>query len=116
MGSAPFSSLPHGRLLGSAVRLAQTSPSALPLLGAGHPSQLRGQLSQSQIRKGFVLLPTSPLIPWKGKQRLSLSQPLSGVLPILFTHANPLPPPTPTDSRVGVGGHQMWSPPDDLEL
>uniref|UniRef100_A0A9L0JWM0 Biogenesis of lysosome-related organelles complex 1 subunit 1 n=1 Tax=Equus asinus TaxID=9793 RepID=A0A9L0JWM0_EQUAS len=55
--------------------------------------RLRGQLSQSQIRKSFVLLPTAPLILRKGKQRPCLSQPLSGVLPTLST-----PPPTPYPS------------------
>lgn len=45
-----------------------------------HPTfKLRGQLSQIQIRRGFVLLPTAPVLQ-KTKQRLGLSQPLSGAL------------------------------------
>lgn len=67
--------------------------------------KLRGQLSQIHIRKGFVWLPTAPLLQ-KIKQRLSLSQLLSGAQP---TFSKPPPQPFASSAPTHSTG---WGSPD----
>lgn len=83
----------------------QTSLFSIYLLDATPRWKLRGQLSQIHIRKGFVWLPTAPLLQ-KIKQRLSLSQLLSGAQP---TFSKPPPQPFASSAPTHSTG---WGSPD----
>lgn len=109
-------SLQYSHIDTSSATNPEAGQTSLSPAARRHPAfQLRGQLSQTQIRKGFVLLPTAPVLQ-KVRQRLSVSQSL------VRCPAHFLGPPPPTLCRLCPHTFQWVAAPDvggspyDLEL